>query len=69
MNSIISELEYQFNGNDEEEDEHKVIEMTKVREENLIIESDDQQAKRLPRYSCCIHKAHTAIKKAAEKIP
>ena len=48
MNSIISELEYQFNGNDEEEDEHKVIEMTKVREENLIIELDEQRGKITP---------------------
>ena len=40
-----------------------------MREENLILELGDQQGKILPRYSCCIQKAHTAIKKAVEKIP
>ena len=43
--------------------------MTKIREEKLIIELDNQKDKKLPRYSGCIHKSHNSIKKAIEKLP
>ena len=43
--------------------------MTKTKESNLFIELDDEKGKKIPRFSCCIHRAYNDINKEINSLP
>jgi len=70
VNSIVDVLNLQFSQVEEtDEDEHEEKEIYKKTENKSIIQLGDTIGTIFPRYSCCVHKAHNAIKKVIDMSP